>query len=307
MKQCEKCGNQIAEGAAFCTNCGTAVGGAMQPQANTANTGAFIPMTSANQATVQTTPTSDASPTHQPTNSEISSQAPSSETSKKKLDGKMIAMIAVSVICLAVGITGAVLALSGNNGSTSNGEVATNNPTNNGGSTVDVTSSGTKVSYSGYEFVIPDGYEYELSTEDGSESLLVSNRPDDYLASISYNNDVAFASLKSNIDAASAMLTEQFGNKVVGSIKTIGDKEYIYFDLGEIEGVNAMYVLSEADLYYFETFIMTNAGVSGTEYLDNVVNVLSTAQKKKSMPRSLNSNSATPIETPSFKDLLENS
>lgn len=306
MKQCEKCGHQITEGAAFCTNCGAAIN-TPQQSASSATTSAFINMNS-NSQTAGPTASMSATPfSSQPADSIPSSQASSSGAPKKKVDGKVIAMAAVSIICLAVGIVGVVLALNGNKNNTSGGEVAVNNPTT-GGSTVDVVSSGTKVSYAGYEFIIPDGYEYELSKEGDAESLLVSNSPDDYAAEINYLDDITFASLESNVDAISAIFTEQYGNPVTGNTKTIDDKEYIYFDLGEFEGANAVFVISKADLYYFETIIVTNAGVSGTNYLENVANVLGTAQKKKTMSRSLqDSGIPTTINLPDLSILLENS
>lgn len=288
MKQCEKCGQMIDDGAAFCTNCGAAVS---SESTAPVSAGMGQPMGPAMPVT------NSIATNNQPMGPAMSSAVPPEEP-KKKIDGKTIALIAVSAVCLIIGIVGIILAIvnsNNNNRISSNGDqVATGG---SGGGTVDVVSSGTKVSYAGYEFIIPDGYEYEIAANDDSEEALVtSNSSDEYAAAILYDNSVSFTQIENNMDAVANSFGSENGISVAASVENVDGVKFVCFDLGTMSDVNVMYAFSEADLYYFQTTIITNPGVSGKQYLSNVAKVVGSAQKKKSMNKGLNGNALEGIK-----------
>ena len=289
MKQCEKCGQMIDDGAAFCTNCGAAVS---SESTAPVSAGMGQPMGPAMPVT------NSIATNNQPMGPAMSSAVPPEEP-KKKIDGKTIALIAVSAVCLIIGIVGIILAIvnsnNNNNRISSNGDqVATGG---SGGGTVDVVSSGTKVSYAGYEFIIPDGYEYEIAAnDDGEEALVTSNSSDEYAAAILYDNSVSFTQIENNMDAVANSFGSENGISVAASVENVDGVKFVCFDLGTMSDVNVMYAFSEADLYYFQTTIITNPGVSGKQYLSNVAKVVGSAQKKKSMNKGLNGNALEGIK-----------
>ena len=264
MRQCEKCGQEIVEGAAFCANCGASV-----------DTAQSAPEVGVAQPADTVAPVVPEVASEQPM--EVSTAAPAEEP-KKKMDGKMIAMIAVSAVCLIVGIVGIVLAVTNNGSSNNGGQVATND-SNNGGGTVDVVSSGTKVSYAGYEFVIPEGYDYEITDLDGDDALATSNS-DDYAAFTMFDNSVTFTQIENNSDYLAEDLGSDAGVEVTTSTETVDGVKFLCFDFGTVGDVDMMYAVSEVDLYYFQTTIFTNPGVSGKQYLSNVAEIVKSAEKK---------------------------
>ncbi len=322
MKQCEKCGHQIIEGTAFCTNCGAAVANTAQspvgPTAGTAipsapsapiNQFAGPSTTGASNMSVQPAPM-------QPFGS-ISSQTPLANTSQKQSNGKIIAMAAACVVCLAVGVTGIVMALNSNNNN--NGSGGSNNtatpssnesPSNNSGSTYVPTTSNydAKISYAGYEFSVPASYDYEIyEDETGTECLSISDLPDVYLADICYYNDYTYTTLVNSLDKIVDGLKTTYGDSVVMGTEIVDGKDYIYFDIGAIEGTNLTVLMSAADLYYFETAVITNIGDSGVNYIGNIAEVLNTAQKKNGASRSLGSNNGfNAVKTPKLGNTMGN-
>ena len=274
MKQCEKCGQAIDDNAAFCTNCGAAVSSGPAPVAPDMGQPMGAGAPAVNGMVASGPAMSPAAPIDEP---------------KKKMDGKMIALIAVSAVCLIIGIVGIVLAImnGGNKGSSGNGgQVATGN---SGSSTVDVASSGTKVSYAGYEFVIPDGYDYEIADSPVGETLVTSN-DDGYAAATVYDNSVTFTQIENNLDAVARELENEVGISATTSIENVDGVKFLCLDFGTVEGANLTYAISEIDLYYFQTAIATMPGVSGKQYLSNVAKIVGSAQKKKSMDKGLNGN-----------------
>ena len=272
MKQCEKCGQAIDENAAFCTNCGAAVSSGPAPAVPGMGqpVGAGAPIANGMVASGSVMP--PATPAEEP---------------KKKIDGKMIALIAVSAVCLIIGIVGIVLAIvnSGSKGSSgSGGQVATGN---SGSSTVDVASSGTKVSYAGYEFVIPEGYDYEIADSAIGEALVTSN-DSGYAAATVYDDGVTFTQIENNLDAVARELESEVGISATTSIENVDGVKFLCLDFGTVDGANLTYAISEIDLYYFQTAIATMPGVSGKQYLSNVAKIVGSAQKKKSMSKGLN-------------------
>ena len=313
MKQCEKCGQEIPEGIAFCPNCGAAVN-TVQPLVNPAipnpPAATFQGGQTINAGNTSAMPASPAAPiAAQPTNPVTPLQEMPDNSTKKKVDGKMIAMAAACIICLTIGIVGIVMAVSTNK----NGEpvATTGNSTPEPSGEVEVPntdSTGTKVSYAGYEFNIPAGYDYEIYTDDGIECLSVSDSPSEYIADICYSDQTTYAAIENNIDQIVETINTQYGTSATVNTETVDGKEYYCFDLGLLQGQNAMIMFSGIDLYYFTTYVSTRAGVSGTEYLEEIAKVVNTAQKKKDTTRSTNDGSdLKPIKTMRLGSLPGNS
>ncbi|MBP5647773.1 zinc ribbon domain-containing protein [Candidatus Saccharibacteria bacterium] len=292
MRQCEKCGQTVQDGAAFCTNCGAVLSGDSGSESVPVS---FEPTTQ--NATTNSEPAASTAPVVEstPMNNIAAGTAPvvaETQSEKKKLDGKMIGIIAGSVICLIVGIVGVVIGLTSGGKKSDDGQVADNSGDSG---VVDVVSSGTKVEYAGYEFVIPEGYEYDFSDEydDGEETLEVSDS-DDYVAGISYFKDATYASVESNFDSLSAYMSQEGGaTSATNGKTTIDGTDYLYIDAKGIEGYDVVYMFSKADLYSFMTMIITNSGVDGTQYIPNVAKVVGSAQKKVKMNRALGEETGT--------------
>ncbi len=308
MKQCEKCGHEIVEGAAFCVNCGvpvSAINESKGPMVQGMNSEASAPFGPAMNMPMGQSMDQPMGPMSQPMNGQAIPQPMMSSTSedspKKKLDGKMIAILACGGVCLLIGIIGIVLAVVTMTSKKDDSQIAVN--TTDGGSTVDAVSSGTKVSYAGYEFAIPKGYDYEIAEEDGVEALLTSNS-DDYVALTVYSDDVTFARIESNIGNLEEQLSSQFGHTVTSRTETIEGVKFLCLDVGLVEGVNAMYAISEADLYYFQTTILTTSDSNPSQYLENVAKVVGSAQKKKSN-RSLGSDMFSNLKTFNISNSLK--
>ncbi|MEE0888109.1 MAG: zinc-ribbon domain-containing protein [Candidatus Saccharimonadaceae bacterium] len=313
MKQCEKCGQEIPEGVAFCPNCGAAVN-AEQPSASPAMasmpTNTFQGSQAINAENASAMPVAPAAPiAAQPINPVTPLQAMPDNGAKKKVDGKIIAMAVACIICLTVGIVGIVMAVSSNKNSEPVATTGSNTPDPSGEVEVPATgSTGAKVSYAGYEFSIPTSYNYEIYTQDGMECLSVSDSPTEYLADICYYNDHTFTAVENNIDLITESINTQYGTSATTGTEIIDGKKYYYFDLGAMQGQNAMIVLSGIDLYYFTTYVSTRVGVSGTEYLDKIAKVINTAQKKKDMVRSTNDDGGLEsIKIMQFNNIPDNS
>ena len=290
MRQCEKCGQTVQDGAAFCTNCGAVLSGDSGSESVPVSFGSTAQNTTANPEPVASTaPVVE----NTPMNNMAAGTAPvmaEAQSEKKKLDGKMIGIIAGSVICLIVGIVGVVIGLTSGSKKPNDGQVADNG----GGSVVDVVSSGTKVEYAGYEFAIPDGYEYELSSEYDDEETLVVSDSDDYIAAIGYFKDATYTAVESNFDSLSAYMTQEGGaTSATNGKTTIDGTDYLYIDAKGIEGYDIVYMFSKADLYSFMTMIITNSGVDGTQYIPNAAKVVGSAQKKVKMNRALGGETGT--------------
>lgn len=298
MKQCEKCGQINAEGATFCANCGTAIAEA-QPVAE-AGTG---------QPNEVTAPIPNEPVVGQPISGPTNPVAPiaiAEESHKKKTNGKTIAMIAACITCLIIGIVGIVLAVMNSGKSGNGGGRIAEDDSGSESSTVNVTSPGTKVSYAGYEFVIPEGYYYELMDLDGQEMLLTSAVIDEYAAFTFYDKSVTFTQVENNMDEVATYLSnKEDATPVTASAKTIGGVKFICFDFGEIDDANMMYAISEKDLYIFMTTILTNPRVSGEQYLNNLAEVVKTAEKKNSANKSSSDPKFKNITLPSLPAITE--
>ena len=251
MKKCEKCGSIGEDGDAFCTKCGGAMKVVREGEAS----------------------------------SEVVATG-------QKDNSKIIALSIVSAICLVVGIVGIVLfATSHSNGGsegTSNGGTSTSGD-NSGGILGGNASSGTKVQHGGYEFTIPDGYEYELTEEDGDEMLAFTKDSNKYLAAVMYFDDATFSMAESATDE----LADSLGASEHGRL-TIGGVEFLYFDVLDVDGMSVTYALSKADVYCFMTTILPLDGVINHDYLGDVAAVLKTA-KKIGSNRSLSEGSGTEV------------
>ena len=231
------------------------------------------------------------------------SQFPGQSSTKKKLDSKMLILIIVSAVSLVIGIVGIILAIIGFNQSKGGEQVATGNP-QGGSSVVDVTVSGTKVLFSGFEFVMPKGYDYEIQDMDGTDVLGFSDS-DTYLAMTAYRGDLPFSVVRSRMGALANDFSGTFGRVVNGETRTVDGVELVYFNIGVVDGTNVVYAFSNAELNSFMTIILTEAGEDGTQYFENVAKVLKTAQKKTSMNRSINGSGFGDIKLPSINIMIQ--
>lgn len=267
MKQCEECGNTIQDGAAFCANCGAAV----------SSSGATpIPDASAATATEASVIPGAISPTL-PVGATMQAEKP-----KKKIDGKTIAMIAAIAISLVVGITGIVMAITSNNNGPKPAPISGNedNGGNNGGSGSGSEGKlGKNIVYAGYEFVIPDRYDYQIKVDEGIEALMYTDDPVSYKAQMAYMNDMTFASIENNMQQLADYFSEKYGVTVVPEINTVGGIKFIYFKIDLNGSDGGLIAFSEADLYYFTTAIQVNGSLDATQYLSNAAEILNSARK----------------------------
>lgn len=286
MKQCEKCGAVIAEGAMFCTNCGAPVNGVG------ASNGAMAGGTS-NQP-MNAVPISSGNIASNPSMSAIGGNvtggavtggavgAGTQNVMLKNNKGLIIGLAVVATVCLVIGIVGIVIGV--NVGSKSSGQVASN--AGAGASTTDVSSSGTKVRLGNYEVVMPDGYAYEMSVQNGVDAVAYTNNDTAYLAVSGYFDDVTWSAIQSRKNEIAAGLTQSLGisAETTAETKTVDGVEFVYFNF-TMDGNKVTYALSEAGLYYFMTVIISNGNNTGDNYLANVATVLGSAQQKKEMNR----------------------
>lgn len=231
------------------------------------------------------------------------SQSLGEGSNKKKLDPKMLTLIIVSVVSVIIGIVGIILAIIGFSQGKSGEQVATGN-SQGGSSVVDVTVGGTKVSFSGFELVMPKGYDYEIQDIEGTDVLGFSDS-DAYLAMTTYRGDLPFSVVKSKKDALADEFSRTFGRVVNGVIRTVDGAELVYYNIGIVEGANVIYVFSNAELHSFMTIIMTEVGDDGTQYFENVAKVLKTAQRKTSINRSINGSGFGEIRLPNINITIQ--
>lgn len=288
MKQCVKCGQTLNDDAGFCTNCGAAVVSAVPQVDNAQGSSQMVDMGGMSQQNFAST--QQPNPGVQQVGSNVvtnTQQAP--VANKGKSNGKIAAIVAACAVCLIIGIVGIVLAIVSMNNNNNNKQVAVGGDPNNGNGTtvVDVATSGTKVEYAGYEFVIPDGYEYEISKDsDGSELLVVSKDSNKYAMSILYFDEVSFAAVESNADGFAENLRQEYPDTVAGS-EVIDGVDFVYFNVGSYNEYNVAYLFSEADLYCFMTTIATSQESDPQNYFEDAAKVLSSAQKKSKMNRNI--------------------
>ena len=220
--------------------------------------------------------------------------APAPDMSQKKKTNTVIIMLIVAcVVCLVIGIVGIVMALSsGSNSGSSNqsqnqsqsGSSADNNGGSSDNNTASVTTSGTKVGFSGYEITIPDGYEYDTATEDGIRFLYFSDDVLNYQARTSYYDDITFARVENNFDAlieGSTLDITESGDMTVGGVRFL----YLVVEGAERDNLVAF---SEADLYAFETEIIDVSGMTTEERLEKIAAVIGSAKKKSGSNKAFN-------------------
>ncbi len=281
MKQCGKCGQEIVEGAAFCANCGMPV----NSSASTTELPAGLSM-----------------PVMTPPASSSASVMASAEEPKKKTDGKIIIMATVGVIGFVVGIIGISLAVAGGNKGQNDSQIVANNSNNSSG-TIDVVPSSTKVLYAGYEFVVPNGYDYEVTDSyGGEEALATSSNVDEYMAVTFYDESATFAQVEDNMSDLADYLSEgNDGATATSSVETVDGVKFLCFDFGDMEEAGMMYAISEADLYYFQTVILTKPGASGKQYLGDVAKIVKSAQKKSDAKKAFDGAATDNVSMPKLR------
>ncbi len=308
MAQCEKCGSTIIEGATFCTNCG-----APAPANNIPNNNPVNPFNnSVNQPAMQP----DMQPTMQPGMAPGMQPAPNNmqpnmastipdalndqtpKKEKKKFLIPVIAMSAISVICLAVGIAGIVIGTSSNNsgggtsgsGGTSGGgsSVVTPPDTNGGGGTA----TGTQIQVGKYVITLPDDFDYQTKTD--YIAIAPSSQPT-WLAEIEYTEEATYAQLESLVEEIIANgETEMTGITATGSYLEVDGTKYLCLEMREPStNRNATAVIAKAGLYaLMATVINQDDSKPATENVKTVASILGTAKQKKDLNKSAYGNTS---------------
>ena len=234
----------------------------------------------------------------------VDSQSVANVAAKKKANSKIAMLTALSAVCFVIGVIGIVLGIIGfSQKGGDSGQVATNVP-EGGGGTVDVVTSGTKVYLSGFEFVMPKGYEYEITKQEGVDILAFSDN-DEYMAMTAYRDDLPFSAVKSRMNLIENELSLTHWHTVTGNVKTVDGVEMAYFDAGIVDGMNMVYVITNADLYSFMTVVVSEIRNAGTDYLSNVAKVLKTAEKRSNTNKAFGDSGFSDIKMPSFNIKIE--
>lgn len=234
----------------------------------------------------------------------VDSQSVANVAAKKKANSKIAMLTAISAVCFVIGVIGVVLGIIGfSQKGGDSGQVATNIP-EGGGDTVDVVTSGTKVYLSGFEFVIPKEYEYEITQQEGVDILAFSD-DSDYMAMTAYRDDLPFSAVKNRKDLIEDELSITHGHTVTGNVRTVDGVEMVYFDAGIVDGMNMVYIVTNADLYSFMTVVVSEIRNVGTDYLSNVAKVLKTAEKRSNTNKAFGDSGFSDIKMPSFNIKIE--
>ena len=237
-------------------------------------------------------------------NAAVDSQSADNVAAKKKANSKIAMLTAISAVCFVIGVIGIVLGIIGfSQKGGDSGQVATNIP-EGGGDTVDVVTSGTKVYLSGFEFVIPKEYEYEITQQEGVDILAFSDS-DEYMAMTAYRDDLPFSAVKNRMNLMEDELSITHGHTVTGNVRTVDGVEMVYFDAGIVDGMNMVYVVTNADLYSFMTVVVSEIRNTGTNYLSNVAKVLKTAEKRSNTNKAFGDSGFSDIKMPSFNIKIE--
>ena len=234
----------------------------------------------------------------------VDSQSAANVAAKKKANSKIAMLTAISAVCFIVGVIGIALGIIGfSQKGGDSGQVATIMP-EGGGDTVDVVTSGTKVYLSGFEFVMPKEYEYEITQQEGVDILAFSD-DSDYMAMTAYRDDLPFSAVKNRKDLIEDELSVTHGHTVTGNVRTVDGVEMVYFDAGIVDGMNMVYVVTNADLYSFMTVVVSEIRNIGTDYLSNVAKVLKTAEKRSNTNKAFSDSGFSDIKMPSFNIKIE--
>ena len=258
MKQCENCGAVMQDESTFCMMCGAQAG---QPQQQI-------------QQQLQ-----QSQPVMQPQAQNLSTVADGGEKDKRP---KWLIPTLIGVAGLVVGVvaTWGIMSLVNGNKSSDNGG------SNNGGN-IAIVDTNTKVSYAGYEFSIPKGYEYEVG-----ETGLKFTSNGEYAATISYYDKKTFSEMKNRKEELATSLA-QASSSVSGApkvqIETAYGKEFLVFgpfDYNSKYGF-AVLISEAADLYCFQTNLIAKPGNEPLDYFDEVAEIVASAQKKQIVAKRL--------------------
>ncbi len=285
MAQCEKCGNTITEGATFCTNCGAPV------TANniTNNNQEGLLENQINQSTTQPTMTQSMQSNPQP-NSQASTipnltDEKNTKKEKKKFLVPIIAMSAISVICLGVGIAGIVIGTNNKDKSSETPSSTTTNtitpPNTEGGS--GTSSNATQVQINKYEISIPDDFEY-LANND--RITILPKTQSTWAAQIEYSESSTYAQVESGIENII-----QSGETEIGGMTSTGDyievdgTKYPYLNIVDLSNnENYTTVFSKAGLYIIMGTIMNKDNSKPSiEIVRTIAEILATAKQKKEL------------------------
>lgn len=257
MKKCEKCSTENADSAAFCTNCGNAL---------------------------STTVTETSTPFSAP----IVPAAPAASAAGKA-DNKSIALIAVAIIGLAVGICGIVFALTNKGDDKKKDDKPTTSevePSGNG-TTVATTpvsgnTDGAVVPIGPYSVVVPRSIEYE---SDGSK-LALTDSGNTWVAYVEYYGDIYYSTVKAHLSDLKASLESEGMTNVTTGVSTASGVEYLYADMTEpTQGMQAVMAVFKAGSNVFQ--VMATDGTANHAILNYVAPILKDAKQGKTSARDL--------------------
>ena len=306
MTQCEKCGNTIIEGAAFCTNCGTpaptnnnsdmAESQMEQPAMQPAMQSDMQPGMQPNMQPTAMPGTQPISNDMQPNN--LTSTMPTMPMEAKKEKKKfipIIAMSAVCVICLVLGIAGIIIGTNsgkssgggtgGSSGGGSNpGNVVT--PPDTGGDGGGSDSNTTQVQFASYEVSIPNDLQYSAKT---NYVDIAPNGEVTWMARIQYSQENTYAQVETSVDNIIASGgAEKNGVTATGSYVEVNGTKYPRLDLYDTgKDEHTVSVIAKAGAYVIVgTIINLDNSQPSENDIETIVKILDSAKQQKELNRS---------------------
>ena len=220
---CQKCGNQLNGTEAVCPNCGTPVSNQMN-------------MNNQNQQ-MGTQPIGQPMGQYQqPINQPMPQyQQPNQFNNQPKNNTTVILIVALAVVAV-VAVLLFVFVFNGNKNKTPTGgtteETTNTEQTGNEGTGTPV-SNGNKVSYAGYSFTVPTGYESEIV----DEKLAIYTESICYIIQVDYTN--TYEDYKQSI-------AQKYPDQVNQMITNINGKEYIAAQVTDASGENGGLFITKA-------------------------------------------------------------
>lgn len=308
MKKCAKCGSEMKDEDVFCNNCGEPISGVREnnvmASGSLASSGSVMSTQMAYGVTgMGNNGLNPGAEEQNKADSSADNDSLKKEISKLKQQSnkQLIIMLVICAICFVFGVVGIVLALIN---SSNNDQVVTTYGANN---SIDLSKYDSKTSYGGYEFLIPKDYNHGFVDENGVEFLAVTDNAD-YSALIFYGDDKRIDSIKNESSSIAEDFATKFGTKVIVSSKVVNGIEFVCFaaqGVGEKKN-DVLVAFSAAESGYFQTTIITEDGVDGSQYLNNVSTVLKNARKNSDAMQPIVNTRIEDVEIPLLDDVLPN-
>ncbi|MBR3898206.1 MAG: hypothetical protein IKJ43_02865 [Bacilli bacterium] len=232
---CQKCGNQLNGTEAVCPNCGTPVSNQMNSQ----NIQSQQPMGQPNPQ-MGTQPVNQPMPQYQqPVNQPMPQyQQPNQFNNQPKNNTTIILIVALAVVAI-VAVLLFVFVFNGDKKTTptggTTGETKVPEQTDNGdnGDNGTPVSTGNKVSYAGYSFTVPTGYESEVV----NEGLAIYTESICYIIQVDYTN---------TYEEYKQAMAQKYPDQVSNMIANINGKEYIAAQVIDASGNNGGLLITKA-------------------------------------------------------------